>query len=108
MREAGFCVSHRSRAGDVRMRTSLAAFALFRCAAPGGRVEYLAQWNDAWNAFHFVGGHKEDDESFRACCVREVIEELGIVEGRDFRVAGERRNHLRYVHFSASAGVETD
>src|SRR5262249_12766629 len=90
------------------MRTSVAAFALFRRAAPDGRVEYLAQWNAGWNAFHFVGGHKHDDESFRDCCVREVREELGLVEGQGFRVAAERRSRLRYVHWSESAQAETD
>ncbi len=79
------------------MRTSVAAFGLFRRDAGRGRVEYLAQWNDGWNAFHFVGGHKRDHESFRACCVREIGEELGLAEDRDFRVATERRNHIRYV-----------
>jgi 8-oxo-dGTP pyrophosphatase MutT (NUDIX family) len=89
------------------MRTSVAAFALFRRAAPAGRVEYLAQWNEGWHAFHFVGGHKRDNESFRDCCVREVSEELGLVEGRDVRVAPERRCHLRYVHWSERAQADT-
>jgi 8-oxo-dGTP pyrophosphatase MutT (NUDIX family) len=89
------------------MRTSVAAFALFRRDAPAGRVEYLAQWNEAWHAFHFVGGHKRDDESFRDCCIREVAEELGLVEGRDFRLAPERRCHLRYIHWSESARADT-
>jgi tetratricopeptide (TPR) repeat protein len=90
------------------MRTSVAAFALFRRAAPAGRVEYLARWNEGWNAFHFVGGHKRDGESFRDCCVREVGEELRLAEVRDFRVAAERRHRLCYVHFSERAGAETD
>ena len=90
------------------MRSSVAAFALIRRTAAAGRVEYLAQWNDGWNAFHFVGGHKRDSESFRACCVRETAEELDLVEGRDFRVAAERFNRLRYVHFSEQAKAETD
>ncbi|MBI1917937.1 MAG: NUDIX domain-containing protein [Planctomycetes bacterium] len=90
------------------MRSSIAAFALFRRAGSAGRVEYLAQWNDGWNAFHFVGGHKREDESFRVCCVREVAEELGLIEGRDFHVAAERHSRLRYVHFSERAKAETD
>src|SRR5437773_504180 len=90
------------------MRTSVAAFALFRRIAAGGRVEYLAQWNDGWAAFNFIGGHKNDDESFRACCVREVHEELGLTEGHDFRIAAERRNRLCYVQFSQRAKADTD
>src|SRR5206468_11511184 len=35
-------------------------------------------------------------------------EELDLVEGRDFRVAAERFNRLRYVHFSEQAKAETD
>src|SRR5438874_7206860 len=89
------------------MRTSVAALALFRRAAPSGCVEYLAQWNDAWSAFHFIGGHKRVDESFRHCCVREVVADLDLVEERDFRIALERRQHLRYIHSSGNAGVET-
>lgn len=90
------------------MRTSIAAFALFRRTTPGGRTEYLTQWNERWNAFHFVGGHKHDDESFRECCTREVNEELGLVEGRDFRLAPERRAHLNYKHWSERARADTD
>ncbi|HEY7422973.1 MAG TPA: NUDIX domain-containing protein [Gemmataceae bacterium] len=89
------------------MRTSVAAFALFRRAASAGRVEYLAQWNDGWHAFHFVGGHKRDNESFRDCCVREVAEELGLVEERDFRIAAQRRSHLRYIHWSERVKADT-
>jgi hypothetical protein len=89
------------------MRTSVAAFALFRRADPDGRVEYLAQWNDGWHAFHFVGGHKRDSESFRVCCARDVAEELGLVEGRDFRIAPERRCQLRYIHWSERARANT-
>jgi len=89
------------------MRSSVAAFALFRRAAPGGGVEYLAQWNEAWKAFHLVGGHKED-ESFRGCCVREVAEELGLTEGRDFTVAPEPQSRLYYIHWSERARAETD
>jgi 8-oxo-dGTP pyrophosphatase MutT (NUDIX family) len=89
------------------MRISVAAFALFRRAAPAGRFEYLAQWNDGWHAFHFVGGHKRDNESFHDCCAREVAEELGLVEGRDFRLAPERRCCLRYIHWSERARADT-
>lgn len=88
------------------MRTSVAAFALFRRAAAGA-VEYLTQWNDRWHAFHLVGGHKHDGESFRACCVREVTEELHLEEGRGFRVAAEPLTHLEYVAFSQGAAEET-
>src|SRR5580692_8912597 len=89
------------------MRTSVAALALFRRAAPGGGVEYLAQWHQRWQAFHFIGGHREAGESFRDCCVRETVEELGLVEGQHFRVAAEPRAHLEYVAHSVGSGAET-
>jgi 8-oxo-dGTP pyrophosphatase MutT (NUDIX family) len=89
------------------MRSSVAAFALFRRAAPGGEVEYLTQWNEAWNAYHLVGGHKED-ESFRDCCVREIVEELGMTEGHDFTVAAKPQSRLHYIHWSERARTETD
>ncbi len=89
------------------MRTSVAALALFRRTGPCGAIEYLSQWNDKWQAFHFIGGHKEPDESFRACCVREVAEELRLAEGGQFRVAAEPLARLDYVAFSQGAGVET-
>jgi hypothetical protein len=89
------------------MRTSVAAFALFRRVSAVGRIEYLAQWNEGWHNFHFVGGHKRDDESFRTCCVREVGEELGLVDGRDFRVAAEQRCQLRYTYWSERARTDT-
>src|SRR5271166_4722758 len=89
------------------MRTSVASLALVRRATPAGAVEYLAQWNANWSAFHFVGGHKLPEESFRACCVRETEEELRLAEGRQFRVAAEPRAHLEYVAFSRGSAVET-
>jgi 8-oxo-dGTP pyrophosphatase MutT (NUDIX family) len=89
------------------MRTSVAAVALFRRAAAEGGVEYLAQWNDTWGAFNFVAGHRED-ESFHDCCVREIGEELNLVEGRDFRLAAEPVACLRYAAWSESAKAETD
>jgi ADP-ribose pyrophosphatase YjhB (NUDIX family) len=89
------------------MRTSVGAFAVFRRPTASGAVEYLTQWNDRWHAFHLVGGHKEPDESFRTCCVREVTEEVHLEEGRDFRVADRPLAHLEYVAFSRGAGEET-
>jgi tetratricopeptide (TPR) repeat protein len=78
-----------------------------RRASPGGEAEYLAQWNERWQAFHFVGGHKRPGESFRNCCVRETEEELHLTAVRQFRVAAEPLAHLAYVAFSHGAGAET-
>jgi tetratricopeptide (TPR) repeat protein/8-oxo-dGTP pyrophosphatase MutT (NUDIX family) len=89
------------------MRTSVASIALFRRPGSGGAAQYLAQWNERWNSFHFVGGHRESGESFRTCCIREIAEELGLQEGRDIRIADEPAAHLEYVAYSANAGAET-
>jgi len=35
----------------------------------------LARWNERWNAFSMVGGHKQETESFRECVSREIYEE---------------------------------
>ena len=53
-----------------------------------GETQYLAQWNEKWKAFFFVGGHREEGESFRECVVREVCEELELEEN-DFQVSKE-------------------
>jgi tetratricopeptide (TPR) repeat protein len=89
------------------MHPSVAALALFRRAGPGDAVEYLSQWNERWLALHFIGGHKEPGESFRACCVREITEGLHLAEGSQVRVAAEPLAHLDYVAFSHGAVVET-
>src|SRR5438128_10124068 len=71
------------------MRLSEAGLALVRRVGPDGAPEYLVQWNDNWQRFSLPGGHVEPGESFRACCAREVAEELGLSAGTDFRVAPE-------------------
>jgi 8-oxo-dGTP pyrophosphatase MutT (NUDIX family) len=99
------------------MRTSTASLAVIRRPSTDGLPLYLAQWNDCWQAFHFVGGHKDDDESHRACLVRELFEELGVLPQPDDPDAGGLpqtgpRCHvgaaplgrLEYEAFSRSAG----
>jgi len=90
------------------MRTSQAGLALVRRTRPDGATEYLTQWSDTWKRLALVGGHVEPGESFRACCVREVGEELGLADGTDFRVAeGSVTPTCEYRAVSGSAGVET-
>src|SRR5262245_60672328 len=88
------------------MRTSIGAFALIRRATATGD-EWLAQWNERRQAYNFAGGHKRSGESFRECCAREVTEELGLVEGRDFSLAPAPVAHLEYTDWSRSAQAET-
>ena len=88
------------------MRQSEAAVALIRRRLDS-QTRWLAQWNPKWCAYHFVSGHRRDDETFRECLVREIAEELHLVEGTDYRVATEPATHLEFVDFSRSAQSQT-
>ncbi len=90
-----------------QIRVSEAALALFQRHGPAG-AEYLTQWNDAWQCYALIGGHVEPGESFRACCVREIAEELELTPDVDFRVAiAPLRPLCEYTALSKAAGVET-
>jgi 8-oxo-dGTP pyrophosphatase MutT (NUDIX family) len=71
-----------------------------------GQREWLAQWNDNWKAFFFVGGHRHSDETFRDCVVREIQEELGLGSW-DFEVAPKPAHQLQYRAQSRSANELT-
>lgn len=88
------------------MRNSVAAIALIQREIDG-HTEWLARWNRNWNAFSFVGGHKEPGETFRDCLIREVIEELGLEPDADFHVAESPQSHLEYVGWSDGARAQT-
>ncbi len=88
------------------MRTSVGAYALIRRAA-GGAEEWLTNWNEGWKALNLVGGHREKFESFRECCIREIVEELGLDAAADFRVAPKPEARLEYVADSRSSGEKT-
>lgn len=90
------------------MRVSEAGLALIRRDGASGAPEYLVQWNDKWQRFALAGGHRAPDETFRACCVREVAEELELTEEAEYRVAAEPvAPQIEYRALSGSAGVET-
>ncbi len=90
------------------MRISEAALALITRENDRGQREYLAQWNRRWGAYSLVGGHREGAETFRACCMREVGEELGIRADTDFVVADEPvAPSCEYVAHSGSTDCET-
>ena len=88
------------------MRNFVAAIALIQRAARGQTL-WLARWNGNGNAFSFVGGHKDGDESFRDCLIREVTEELGLEPDADFVVAEQAHSHLEYVAWSDGARAQT-
>jgi 8-oxo-dGTP pyrophosphatase MutT (NUDIX family) len=90
------------------MRISEAGLALFTRIGLGGVTQYLTQWSDTWQMYALVGGHVEPGESFRACCVREVTEELTLTPDVDFRVAIDPVLPVfEYTAMSKAAGVET-
>lgn len=61
------------------MRLSEAAVALIRREHDGPTL-WLAQWNQNWRTYTFVGGHRWPEETFRECLVRELGEELGVAK----------------------------
>jgi 8-oxo-dGTP pyrophosphatase MutT (NUDIX family) len=79
----------------------IAAFAVIRRDERGQTLR-LAQWNPKWGAYHFVGGHKRPEETFRECLVREIGEELHLCEGLDYRIASAAPTHLEFMDFSES------
>ena len=89
------------------MRVSIAGLACIRRVGLAG-PEYLTQWSERWGMYSLVGGHVEEGETFRACCVREVEEELELTPGVGFAVA-ERplRPEVEYVAMSGGSKVET-
>ena len=88
------------------MRRSTAVIALVSRRARGETL-WLAGWNARWQAYHFVGGHKEQDETFRECIVREITEELGLREGTDYTLDDQCPRRLEFTAMSRSAGVNT-
>lgn len=88
------------------MRNSVAAIALIQRDIQG-HTHWLARWNRNWNAFSFVGGHKEPDETFRDCLIREVFEELGLEPDADFHVGDAPQSHLEYTGWSDGARAQT-
>src|SRR6187397_1349494 len=86
------------------MRTSIAAFALIR--RPGPRA-WLTQWNDHWQALNLIGGHVQPEETFHACCEREVAEELGLRRDEDFEVDATALGHVEFDAWSQRTQEQT-
>jgi hypothetical protein len=89
---------------DAAMRVSEAALALITRVDAQGEMEYLSQWNEKWQAYALVGGHRENGESFRDCCLREIEEELALLRNVDFTIAAEPLvPRIEFTAFSKSA-----
>lgn len=88
------------------MRESIAAMALIQ-RQTNGQTTILTQWNDRWECFHLVGGHKHPDESFRECAIREMEEELVLKHPADFRVDLEPVGCAKFMAWSNAAQQTT-
>lgn len=67
--------------------TQRAVFALITTEYENGRY-YLLQWNPKWNCFNFIGGKVDnalgDNNDFSRAIRREIAEEVGIGDWKDF------------------------
>ena len=88
------------------MRQSVSGIAVIRREIDG-RTRWLAQWNQNWNAFNLVGGHKLANKSFRECVSREVTEELGLSAGDEFLISDDSLAQASYIAWSQSAQEDT-
>jgi 8-oxo-dGTP pyrophosphatase MutT (NUDIX family) len=83
------------------LRHSEGGIALFERKL-AGKTEWLAQWNENWQAFFFIGGHRHEGETFRDCVLREIGEELDLA-ALEFTVASQPCHNLEYKARSRSA-----
>jgi len=88
------------------LRRSEGGIALIQRTLAGKR-EWLAQWNENWQAFFFIGGHRHEKETFRECVIREIEEELGL-SAQECPVANLPAHHLEYRAVSRSANELTN
>jgi len=105
LRDLPFPPADPPQPNTIGPRSSSAAVALIRREDRDG-VKWLAQWNMNWRHYFFVGGHKEDDESFRECVVRKIEDELGLLDGQHYQIKGSQRLS-KFRHFSIAAQQET-
>lgn len=89
------------------IRRSISSVALIRREQKDGLFSWLAQWNAKWKRYNLIAGHLELGESFRDCIMREVHEELGLEEGKEFSVAQEPCARVEFEDWSESADKQT-
>ncbi len=73
----------------LRQRSALAMVTV----GSGENRKYLLQWNRNWEMFNLVGGkidnNKGDKDSFARAIQRELLEELGLISPKDYRIIKE-------------------
>jgi ADP-ribose pyrophosphatase YjhB (NUDIX family) len=67
------------------IRESVASIAVIRHDRDS-RPHWLCQWNQHWERYFLVGGHKDDSESPEECLVREMREELHLNRHQDYNI----------------------
>jgi 8-oxo-dGTP pyrophosphatase MutT (NUDIX family) len=81
--------------GSLRQQSSFAAITI----GSGEDRKYLLQWNSNWGMFNLIGGkvdnEKGDRESFARAIQRELHEELGIRNPKDYRIVHEFKPVLK-------------
>ncbi len=74
---------------SLRQRSSFAAITI----GSGEDRKYLLQWNNNWGMFNLIGGKVDnargDRDSFARAIQRELHEELGIRNPKDYRIVHE-------------------
>jgi len=69
--------------------------------------EYLLKWSPLQQAFEFVGGHQESDETARECAIGRTSEQLDGLEETDFLIGKHPVARLRDQVLSQHAGGDT-
>lgn len=87
-------------------RISESSLALIKRKSTQG-VELFVQWNARWKQFHFVGGHREPDEDYRECLIRELREELEVAPEDGVQIAELPCLSLEFLSKSVRSGTMT-
>lgn len=88
------------------MRNSEASVGVFQRLVDG-KSQWLLRWNHRWERYSFIGGHREGDETPRECLVREIEEEIGFIDGREYSIVREYPIPVEFEAWSESAQEQT-
>jgi 8-oxo-dGTP pyrophosphatase MutT (NUDIX family) len=68
---------------------------------------WLVQWNEKWQRYYLIGGHREDKEAATQCLERELHEELSI-EPADYQTDVLASEPAKYQDWSVGSWQTTD